>query len=567
MSKGSAATARTTASVAAGLAPRVEEAGRDALHLLILEDVATDAELIEVELRRAQLSFSSRRVETRESFLAALDEFAPDVILADYSLPQFNALEALRLLREHRLSVPFILVTGTQTEQIAVECMREGADDYILKDTLKRLPSAVRNALRKHETELEMQRAEEALRRSEERYRLLTENTRDLISLLDRRGRVLYASPSSQELLGYTPEELRARGLLAVIHPDDHDTAINAFRLAMSDRSSRPAELRCQHRSGDWLIVESVGSWIQGDDGGPHQAVVVFRDVTERRLAEQELKQANVELEARERDLLDALSELKRSHEALQAAHMQLIQAEKMESVGRLAAGVAHEVKNPLTVILMGIEYLGKHLQSDEEVVSILQDMDDAVKRANTVIRGLLDFSTPGTLDVKLEKLSDVIEKSLWLVKHEFSRVQVVVHKEVAPDLPLLRLDRNKIEQVLVNIFLNAIHAMPEGGSLTVRAGLRDLSELGRSGRRLDAAGGEKIVAIEVEDTGTGIPEEKLAKIFDPFFTTKAPGKGTGLGLTVIQKIVEMHGGTISIHNRPEGGVRVTILFQPERSS
>src|SRR2546422_5690315 len=121
------------------------------LRILLLEDVPTDAELVEMELRRAHLAFSTQRVETREEFLHMLDEFAPEVILADYSLPRFNALDALGLLRERRADIPFVLVTGTQTEEIAVRCMKEGADDYILKDSLKRLPAAVLNALQMRE--------------------------------------------------------------------------------------------------------------------------------------------------------------------------------------------------------------------------------------------------------------------------------------------------------------------------------------------------------------------------------------------------------------------------------
>src|SRR5437660_2781528 len=149
--------------------------------ILILEDVATDAELIERELRKANIAFTSQRVETKEDFSKALTEFEPDIIISDYGLPQFSGLEALRLLKEKDIPAPFILVTGSLTEEIAVLCMKEGADDYILKASLKRLPSAVLNALEKKETEREKASAMAALRESEERFQLVARATNDAI--------------------------------------------------------------------------------------------------------------------------------------------------------------------------------------------------------------------------------------------------------------------------------------------------------------------------------------------------------------------------------------------------
>ncbi|MBK7999534.1 MAG: response regulator [Verrucomicrobia bacterium] len=191
------------------------------LDILIIEDVAHDAEFIEAELREAGLRFRTRRICTRESFLAALNDAHPDIILSDFTLPTFNALEALQLLRKLSLDIPFILVTGTRSEEVAVECIREGADDYILKVSLKRLPTSIKNALQKKTMERASLDAEAALRRSEEQYRLIAENTRDLISLVDIDGCFLYASPSHRTSLGYPPEELSGTQLIDLVHPED----------------------------------------------------------------------------------------------------------------------------------------------------------------------------------------------------------------------------------------------------------------------------------------------------------------------------------------------------------
>src|SRR6185436_11393206 len=191
------------------------------LKILSLEDVAYDVELLERELKKAAIEYELLRVDTKEQFLKALTEFRPEIILADYSLPQFSAIEALRLLKQCKSTVPVILVTGSHSEEAAVECMKEGAEDYILKASLTRLPSAMQNALRKKEAERNKEAVENALKQSEAQYRLITENTRDLICLLDGQNRFLYASPSYELVLGYRPNELLGTDCFELIHPGD----------------------------------------------------------------------------------------------------------------------------------------------------------------------------------------------------------------------------------------------------------------------------------------------------------------------------------------------------------
>jgi len=260
---------------------------------------------------------------------------------------------------------------------------------------------------------------------------------------------------------------------------------------------------------------------------------------------------------------------LEQSHEELRTTQLHLIQAEKLEAVGQLAAGVAHEVKNPLMAILLGVQYLAKHLSGGsesgtEETAAILKDIEEAVQRADTVVRGLLDFSAPEPFLLEAKPLNPVIEQALDLVKHELDEARVSLVTDLPRDLPPVRLDLNKLQQVFVNLFMNAIHAMPLGGALTVRTYTKPLSVVTeRVGRRRSDRFkmGETAIVAEVLDTGRGIPEDNMAKLFTPFFTTKPPSQGTGLGLTVTKKIVELHGGTIEVTNRKEGGVKVTLMF------
>ena len=264
--------------------------------------------------------------------------------------------------------------------------------------------------------------------------------------------------------------------------------------------------------------------------------------------------------------LKTAHEELVASHLELQQTQMELIQAEKLESVGRLAAGVAHEVKNPLAILQLGLDFLATVIRDNAAVTETIGEMDAAVKRADAVIKGLVDYSRFDKLDLKPQQLNPVVEAALVLVRHELAKERIRVEARLCDTIPPVALDRGKIEQVLVNLFMNAVHAMEGGGELTVTTCERvlagdDLAGFYPSQQRF--AVGDLAVVAEVADTGSGIPEDTLDKLFDPFFTTKPVGKGTGLGLSVCRKIIDLHDAAIGIGNRREGGVKVTILLKP----
>jgi len=312
---------------------------------------------------------------------------------------------------------------------------------------------------------------------------------------------------------------------------------------------------------------------ILGPQGEVCAMLSMAQEITKRKRTEEKVKQTYSELNRSEKMLAKTLVDLKVAHEELKETQLQLIQAEKLESVGRLAAGVAHEVKNPLAIIQLDVDYLTNTLtDKDETIPIILKDINNAVKKADSVIKGLLNFSASRTFLSEIEEFNFVVEQSLSLVKHELDRSHIHLVKELGEDLPPVRLDRNKIEQVFVNVLMNAIQAMPKGGTLTVKTYIKQFNEGGhprghgepdKLADRLRV--GDTVVVAEVEDTGTGIPENQLSKVFDPFFTTKPTGKGTGLGLTVTSKIMELHGGTIDIRNRKEGGVRVEMMLKAQR--
>jgi len=244
-------------------------------------------------------------------------------------------------------------------------------------------------------------------------------------------------------------------------------------------------------------------------------------------------------------------AELKIAYDELKEMQDKLIQSEKLKAIGQLASGVAHEMRNPLGIIMQGVVYLEQIISVQEkEPHETLSMLKESVERADKIVIQLLDFSRAAKLELHPEYIDSILENSLGLVKKELKNIQVA--SDIQKGLPKVSVDKNKLTQVFINLFMNAIHAMPEGGKLTIRSFLKDDS----------FQDGEKGVVVEVEDTGTGISEENLKKIFNPFFTTKGQGKGTGLGLSVTQNIISMHKGLIEVKSQVNKGARVIITLR-----
>ena len=412
----------------------------------------------------------------------------------------------------------------------------------------------------------------EPYRLSEARWQAVLDNTTAVIYIKDTQGRYLLINRQFEALFHVTQEQ--------VINKTDYDL----FPVAMADafrandqmvfETRTPLEFEeVAPRDGECRTYISIKFALCDSAGMPCSVCGISTDITERKRAERKLVEANVELVAMIRELArseealrKALADLHVSHAELKATQLCLIQAGKMESVGVLAAGVAHEVKNPLQTILMGLAYLSKNItQNDPNLPMVLGDMRDAVKRADAIVRDLLYLSATRKLDIQSENLKEVIEHSLALVNYELTCARISVVREIATDASV-RLDKAKMEQVFINLFMNAIHAMPEGGVLTVStaAGSWRETALHPEGVSDRFNADDRVVVIEIRDNGVGIAEEKLSKIFEPFFTTKPTGVGTGLGLPITKQIIELHGGAIDIKPACDGGMRVRLMLKAE---
>lgn len=399
----------------------------------------------------------------------------------------------------------------------------------------------------------DQERAREAVKQTEHRMQEIVDNSPQAMYAKSVSGHYLMVNRRYEELFGMKAADIVGKTDMDVI--DDEQIVA---RLQKNDRlvlgRGEPVQFdeTLKFPDGERSYF-SVKFPMRDLDGEIYAVGGISTDITERKKAEQALQELN--------------QELMRTHENLTNAHEQLIQAEKMESVGRLAAGVAHEVKNPLAMIGMGLELLARRIpEDDEKGRETITRMKRGIDRAKKIVRGLVDYSSNHKLEFEPIHPDRLILEALELVEYQLKKADVRVDFVSEPTLPLIDADQTKVEQVLVNIFINAMHSMEGGGTLTVRTDLMTMEKAPHDeGSRLQERlrQGDDMVRIRVSDTGKGIPEDALGKLFDPFFTTKSTGKGTGLGLTVSRKIAELHGGNLMLENLESGrGALATLTLR-----
>ena len=411
----------------------------------------------------------------------------------------------------------------------------------------------------------ELKRAELAVRDSEERYNRLLDSVADYVYTVEMdRGTVLSTDHGHGcvAVTGYAADEFKSDSTLwyRIIHPDDRQSVISNVQGIIETGLPVSIEHRIIRKDGSIRWVRNKQAPRHDDAGRLTAYDGLISDISERKNAEDLLRAANAKLR-------EVLGDLTKSHEELKSTQLELIQMEKRQLASELAAGVAHEVKNPLAILQMGIQFFADQPAIDRDTATaVLHEMREAVERANSVIEDLLIFSSSREFTMHESSIVSLLEETLRLFRPGLAMSGIRIVMNLDPNLPACRVDPSKIGQVFANVISNASHAMPSGGTLTIIAvgktlGSSDVNfEQGdRSGRRLRK--GDPVVLIEICDTGTGIPADKLSRVFDPFFTTKKTGKGKGLGLSVSRKIVDLHEGEINIANMDGGGSKVTIVL------
>src|SRR6202162_4873942 len=357
----------------------------------------------------------------------------------------------------------------------------------------------------------------------EELFGLIGENAADMIAVVTVRGERLYNSPSYQKLLGYTSEELEKTSAYAQIHPDDQPAVKLAAEEAKTSGIGRRVEYRIRHKSGEWRVMESTASAVRNSEGAVEKLIIVNRDITERKHLEQ-----------------------------------QLLLSQRLEAVGKLSGGVAHDFNNILGVIIGYSEALQQMMPADDPMREAVDEIEKAGRRAAALTQQLLAFSRKQVLEPKVLDLNSIVadvEKMLRRLIGEDLELEIVP----ASALGRVKADRGQIEQVILNLTVNARDAMPHGGKLKIETMNADLDE--NDARRLRYVIPGHYVMLQVSDTGTGMSAEVQSHIFEPFFTTKEQGKGTGLGLATVYGVVKQSGGYIWVYSEIDQGTTFKIYL------
>jgi len=624
------------------------------LRLLQLEDSEIDAALILRSLRRAGYSVDSECVQSAAEMREALTRGPWDVIISDYRMPSFDAPEALSVLLDTGVDIPFIVVSGTIGEDSAVELMRAGAHDYLMKDRLTRLAPAVEREIRDAARRKQQREAEEALRESERCYRLISEHSGDVVWAYDpETDRFTYISPSVQQMLGHTPSECLSMSFATLFVPDAREIVIARMheRVARFKRGGGQVDVEVRqtellHKNGTAVPAETT-IWFPVGRPERLEIVGVTRDITERRKAEVALHESSLfneqivasasegivvydrdlryrawnrfmeqmtgipaeeligkhpadvfpflkesgVLKALERALsgevvqspdfsftvkksgktgwcVDTSSPLRDAageiigvigivHDLTERKRLQdqFNQVQKLEAVGRLAGGVAHDFNNMLTVINGYSELLLAHLGADDPLRTPLQEIHRSGERAAVLTQQLLAFSRKQIIEPKALDLNQLVSDMRNMLRRLIGE-DIRFELNLDPALGRILADSGQLTQVVMNLAVNARDAMPNGGALTLATANIEFPK----GVEPPAVPG-RFVRLTVADTGIGIEPAALPRIFEPFFTTKEAGKGTGLGLSTVYGIVQQSGGWVAVETATGCGTAFHVFL------
>lgn len=503
-------------------ARRLEASGH-VVKLLLIEDNPLDAELVLRELARGGHAFAVTRADDERSVIDALVRERHDIVISDYDLRGYDGMRALGEVQRRAPEVPFILVSGTIDEELAVRAMQSGATDYLLKDRLSRLGGAVTRALEQAALVRRQREIARALADAEERYRSLFENAIEGIISCAVDGTVIDANPALARMFGY----------------DDVPSFVAAVPRPLSILLERSADRTSVYtmlqRGVDVRSVDVVG---RRKDGSKFSARVNAREVHAGPAG---------------RHFEGSIEDTTEQH----ALEQQLYRAQRLDSLGRLAAGIAHDLNNMLLPIMVS-QGLLRAAMTDEKERELLDAIEINARRGAATLKQLLTFARGTSGERVPVRVDTIVDEMSSIMSTTFPRSIAVTITRYATDAYVVG-DAAQLHQVLMNLCVNARDAMPEGGTLDLSLDVRPLTPTERRAQP-SAREGDHVV-LSVADTGAGIEKVHLDRIFEPFFTTKAPGRGTGLGLASSLGIVKGHGGFVTVDSQLGAGSTFSIFL------
>jgi len=495
------------------------------ISILQLEDSVLDADLELAQLNRAGIEFEARRVETREDFTVALDRDVYDVILADFHLPNFNGLDALAIARVKAPETPFIFVSGMLGEENAIDSLKNGATDYVLKMRMDRLGPAISRALAEVNERRERRRAESALQETEDRFRNMAESAPVMIWTADEDKHWSYCNRLWLEFTGLSLEASSGAGWASLVHMDDRSRVLEAYIQAFEKREGFSSDFRLLRYDGDyrWLACRAAPRF----DAAARFAGLIGSSVD--------------------------ITEVKQTEERLR-------HAAKLESLGILAGGIAHDFNNLLTGIMGNASLILEDLPPTSRSIPFAENIVQASETAAQLTRQMLAYSGKGRFVLERIDLSREVREIAPLIEASIPRL-VALRLHLARALPLVEADPAQIQQLVMNLVINGAEAIGAGsGAVTVATEVNDLDSSATEGMLSGFPIPEgRYVTLRVSDTGCGMDAETRARIFDPFFTTKFTGRG--LGLAAVSGIVRGQRAGLSVESRPGCGTEFVIHF------
>ena len=504
------------------------------IRVLVVEDSEDDAQLIVRELRRGGYTVEFERVQTKADMLAALARRPWDVVLSDYTMPQFSALGALEALKDSGLDLPFLVISGTVGEDTAIAALKAGAHDFLLKGKLARLIPAIERELR----EAEIRRSH---REAESRYQLLVEHLPIIVYVnpVDRIRGTTYVSPQITSILGYQREEWLADPEFwqKTVHPHDYSSVMDS--LAHTQLTEEPFEMeyRMLARDGHVVWFHDHMVLIRDQRGQPLYWQGLKMDVTKRKEAEEEILQLNAELEYRVAERTRELERALRAKDEFLASMSHELRT-PLNSILGLSESLAENVAGPLNE--KQERYVSTIIESGHHLLSLINDILDLAKiEAGQIVLNIEEVNVERVCQASLRMISEMAHK-----KHQ------EVSLQIDADMDVVWGDERRLKQILVNLLSNAVKFTPENGKLGIQV---------RADRE------EKRVIFTVWDNGIGIHERDLQRLFRPFVQLDSilarGGTGTGLGLALVTQMVRLHGGSISVDSEPGEGSRFNIVL------
>jgi signal transduction histidine kinase/DNA-binding response OmpR family regulator len=515
--------------------------------LLLVEDDAGLATLLSRLLTGAghHVDVANRASQALENFASRRDT---DLALLDYGLPDMQGIELITTAQTRGILPPFLVLTGRGDERLAVELMKLGAVDYLVKDAslLDRLPGAVARALNELATRRQLEQAEAALRQSESELAAIHEHAPIMMLLLDDQRRIHRLNHAAAEFAG--TRDHAARGMLPSVlfqcdyARDQEKQCGNAEPCSVCDFNR--LLLDTQEHGTRHRRVEVQPKFLLGRE---------MRDVTLL------MSTARVEVTGRKMVLLclEDVTEQKR-------LESQLRHAQRMEAVGQLAGGVAHDFNNILTGTLMHLGMLQSDPRVGADMREPLRELEVQTQRAAALTRQLLLFSRRQVLQPRPVQLNELMDNMLKMLRRLLGE-HIAIEFDAFPNLPQLKADPGMLEQVVMNLCVNARDAMPNGGQLSLRTETLNIRRDQLA--RFPEAHEGPYVRLTVTDTGCGMDAAVQSRLFEPFFTTKEAGKGTGLGLATVFGIVKQHQGWIEVKSAPDLGSRFFVYLPASHSN